>query len=295
MKVGFNVGTVALLGGVLLAAAPLLAGEQATTQPLDGTLKNIKSTSTLNLGYLETAAPFSFADSDKRPIGYSIDLCTRVASAIQKQLDVNLKLNWVVVTPENRMSMVESGKVDIDCGTTTASLSRQERVDFSLTTFVDGGSFLVRADSPLRTLADLAGKRVAVIPGTTTQTALTTFLKEQFITVEQVPVKDHTAGRAALENGTVEAYASDSGILIGLAMTATDPKKFGLSDGQFSYEPYGLMIRRNDPAFRLAVNRALAATYRSGDILEIYNRWFGAFGKPSATMSTMFMLNGLPE
>jgi ABC-type amino acid transport substrate-binding protein len=285
-----------LFGVMLLPGIELATAQQpAKTPPLDGTLKTIKATSTLNLGYLESAPPFSFTDADKRPAGYSIDLCTRVAAAIQKQLEVNLKLNWVPVTAENRMSMVEAGKIDLECGTTTASLSRQERVDFSLMTFVDGGTFLVRADSTLRTLSDLGGKRVGVISGTTTQTALSRFLKDQFVTLQQVPVKDHVEGRTALENGTVDAYASDSGILIGLAVTAKDPKGFGLAEGRFSYEPYGFMMRRNDPAFRLAVNRALAAFYRSGDIMGTYDRWFGAFGRPGPSIVAMYMLNGLPE
>src|SRR4030095_576423 len=128
MKLRFNSRRIAFLGSALFGIALLCGVEPAEAQQLDGTLKNIKSTSTLNLGYLESAPPFSFLDPDKKPVGYSIDLCTRVASAIQKQLEVNLKLNWVVVTPENRMSMVEGGKVDIECGTTTASLSRQEKV-----------------------------------------------------------------------------------------------------------------------------------------------------------------------
>jgi ABC-type amino acid transport substrate-binding protein len=295
MKLGFNFRRIAFLGSALLGITLLCGVEPVGAQQLDGTLKTIKSTGTLNLGYLESAPPFSFLAPDKKPVGYSIDLCTRVAAAIQKQLEVNLKLNWVVVTPENRMTMVETGKVDIECGTTTASLSRQEKVDFSLMTFVDGGGLLIRAGSPLKDLSDLAGKKVAVIPGTTTQTALAKFLKEQFVNVEQVPVKDHIQGRTALENGTVEAYASDSGILIGLAVTAPDPSKFSLAEGRFSYEPYGFMVRRNDPAFRLAVNRALAALYRSGEIGPIYDRWFASFGKPSDAIVAMYMLNGLPE
>ena len=297
MKTLLRFRRIALLGNAVLAVAILSGGEaaRAQQQQLDGRLKTIKSTATLNLGYLEAAPPFSFVDAEKKPVGYSIDLCTRIASAIQKQLDVNLKLNWVPVTNENRMSMVEGGKVDIECGTTTASLSRQERIDFSLMTFVDGGSFLVRSDSTLRNVSDLAGKRIAVISGTTTQSALTKFLKEEFVTLQQVPVKDHVEGRTALENGTVDAYASDRGILIGLALTAKDPKRFALADGSFSYEPYGFMMRRNDPAFRLAVNRALAAAYRSGEILTIYDRWFGSFGKPSEAIVAMYMLNGLPE
>jgi ABC-type amino acid transport substrate-binding protein len=295
MRLGFNYRKTAFPGSALISITLLLAVEPIKAQQLDGTLKNIKATSTLNLGYLESAPPFSFTGSDKKPVGYSIDLCMRVASAIQKQLDVNLKLNWVVVTPENRMSMVEQGKVDIECGTTTASLSRQERVDFSLMTFVDGGSLLIRYDSPLRSLSDLTGKRVGVISGTTTEGALTKYLKEEFVSIQLVPVKDHVEGRDAVENGTLEAYASDRGILIGLALTAKDPKRFSLAEGLFSYEPYGFMMRRNDPAFRLAVNRALAALYRSGDVLAIYDRWFGPLGKPTEGIVIMYMLNGLPE
>jgi ABC-type amino acid transport substrate-binding protein len=264
-------------------------------QELDGTLKKIKATSTFTLGYLESAPPFSFPGPDKRPVGYSIDLCTYIASVIQKQLGVNLKLNWVPVTTANRIDMVAQGKVDIECGTTTASLSRQERVDFSLMTFVDGGSLMTAADSTLSGVSDLAGKRIAVIPGTTTETALAKFLKEEFVTVEVVRVKDHVEGRAALEKGSVDAFASDRGILIGLAVTAKDPARFGLANLLFSYEPYGFMVRRNDGAFRLTVNRALAELYRTGGIVPIYERWFGGFGKPTQAIRSMYLLNGLPE
>jgi ABC-type amino acid transport substrate-binding protein len=267
----------------------------AAAQNLDGTLKKIKDSSTFTLGYLESAPPFSFPGPDKRPVGYSIDLCTHIASAVQKQLGVNLKLNWVPLTTANRIDMVAQGKVDLECGTTTASLSRQERVDFSLMTFVDGGSLMTAADSNLRGVSDLAGKRIAVIAGTTTEKALAKFLKEEFVTVEQVIVKDHVEGRAALEKGSVDAFASDRGILIGLAVTSKDPTRFGLANLLFSYEPYGFMLRRNDGAFRLAVNRALAELYRSGAIAPIYERWFGSFGKPTQAIQAMYLLNGLPE
>jgi glutamate/aspartate transport system substrate-binding protein len=277
-----------------LLATFFLVGS-AYAQVLDGTLKKIKDSATFTLGYLESAPPFSFPGPDKRPVGYSIDLCTHVASAIQKQLGINLKLNWVPVTTANRIDMVAQGKVDIECSTTTASLSRQERVDFSLMTFVDGGSLMAAADSKLSGVPDLAGKRIAVIPGTTTETALTKFLKEEFVTVEIVRVKNHVEGRTAVENGSVDAFASDRGILIGLAVTAKDPKRFGLANLLFSYEPYGFMMRRNDGAFRLAVNRALAELYRTGGIVAIYDRWFGAFGKPTQAIQAMYLLNGLPE
>jgi len=264
-------------------------------QELDGTLKKIKESGTFTLGYLTSAPPFSFPGPDKKPVGYSVDLCTQIASKIQQQLGVNLKLNWVSVTTDNRLEMVAAGKVDIECGTTTASLSRQERVDFSLMTFVDGGGLLTKADFNLRAVADLADKRIAVIPGTTTEAALSKFLKEEFVTVQLLRVRNHVEGLAAVEKGLAEAFASDRGILAGLAVTSKDPSSFALPNILFSYEPYGFMLRRNDAAFRLAVNRALAGLYRSGGIVEIYDRWFGAFGKPSQAVQAMYLLNGLPE
>ncbi len=140
-----------VFGAAMLVASPAIG------QELDGTLKKIGSSGIFTLGYLESAPPFSFPGPDKCPVGFSIDLCTRVANAIQKQLGTNLKLNWVPVTVENRIDLVVQGKVDIECSTTTASLSRRERVDFSLMTFVDGGSFLTLAASGLNAIAELAG------------------------------------------------------------------------------------------------------------------------------------------
>lgn len=282
-----------ILGISLLLAAALL--QPASGQELDGTLKKIKSSGVFTLGYLTSAPPFSFPGPDKRPVGYSIDLCTHIASHIQKQLGTDLKLNWVPVTTENRLDMVASGKVDIECGTSTTTLSRLERVDFSLMTFVDGGGLLTKKDLTLRGTGDLADKRIAVIPGTTTEAALRRFLKEEFISVQTVAVKNHVEGLAAIEKGSADAFASDRGILVGLAVTSKDPNRFALPNIIFSYEPYGFMVRRNDAAFRLAVNRALARLYRSGDVVAAYERWFGAFGKPSQAIQAMYLLNGLPE
>src|SRR5436190_13030625 len=206
MKLEFNFRKIALLGSTLLIAMSLFAVQPIGAQDLGATLQKVKTSSTLNLGYLETATPFSFLGPDKKPAGYSVDLCKSIAGAIQKQLNVNLKLNWIPVTSENRISMVETGKIDIECGVTTASLSRQEKVDFSLMTFVDGGTLLTLANSPLERLSDLAGKKVAVIAGTTTEKAFAKYLKDEFVTAVMVPVKDHVEGRTAVENKTVEAF-----------------------------------------------------------------------------------------
>jgi ABC-type amino acid transport substrate-binding protein len=278
----------------LLAALALAV--QAAAEDHGVTLNKIKKSSVFTLGYRESAPPFSFPGPDRRPVGYSVELCMHIATAIQKQLALaNLKLNWVPVTAENRIDMVVQGKIDLECGTTTASLSRQERVDFSLMTFVDGGSLLTKSDANLRGVGDLVGKRIAIIPATTTETAFNNFLKEEFVSIETVRVKDHLEGVAALEKGLADGFASDRGLLIGIAVTSKDPTRFGLANLLFSYEPYGFMLRRNDAAFRLAVNRALAELYRSRAIAPIYERWFGAFGKPTQAIQAMYLLNGLPE
>jgi ABC-type amino acid transport substrate-binding protein len=283
-----------IIFGFFLAA--LVWIRPAAGQELDGTLKKIKASATLTLGYRESAPPFSFPGPDRRPVGYSVDLCMHIAGVVQKQLALsNLKLNWVPVTAENRIDMVVQGKIDLECGTTTATLSRQERVDFTLMTFVDGGSLLTKRDLDLRGVGDLAGKRIAVIPGTTTESALAKFLKTEFVTVETVKVKDPVEGVGSIEKGTADAFASDRGILIGIAVTSKDPSRFGLANLLFSYEPYGFMLRRNDAAFRLAVNKALAQLYRSGDVVAIYDRWFGGLGKPTQAIQAMYLLNGLPE
>jgi ABC-type amino acid transport substrate-binding protein len=279
-----------------LALTTLLLGGPALAADLDGTLKKIKSTNTITLGYLDSARPFSFAGDDGKPTGYSVDLCTHVAAGVAKQLGLTgLQTKWVKVTTVNRLESVRKGTVDVDCGTTTASLSRQEQVDFSVMTFIDGGSLLVTQASGVVGMGTLADKRVAVIPGTTTEKTLAAALKERGVQVTMVPVKDHGAGVAALDNGTADAYASDRVILIGVGRTSKDPSKLSLTTEFFSYEPYGLMVRRNDSDFRLAVNRALATLYRSKEIVPLFEKWFGSMTTAGPLIAAMYLMNGLPE
>jgi glutamate/aspartate transport system substrate-binding protein len=265
-------------------------------QHQQSTLDKIKATKTINLGYRESSFPFSSLGEDKKPAGYSVDLCTRIATGIQQQLGLaDLAIKWMVVTPENRLEMVANGTIDLECGSTTNTLSRQERVDFSYMTFVDGGSLLVSSNANINRLSDIAGKRVAVVPGTTTEKVMAEALQKAKLSVQMIKVKEHAEGIAALENGSADAYASDRVILIGLAMTSKDPAKLAISDQYFSYEPYGLMLRRGDPDFRLAVNRVLARLYRSGEIVPIYERWFGSFERTSNLLQAMYLLHSLPE
>ena len=276
-------------------AVLLLAGPAAGAE-LEGTLKKIKSTNTITLGYRDSSRPFSFQGDDGKPAGYSVDLCTRIAANVGKELALsNLQVKWVKVTVENRIPLVVNGTIDLECGSTTASLSRQEQVDFSLQTFVDGGSLLVTDASGIRSIASLDGRRVAVIPGTTTQTSLAEAIRKRGITPTVVTVKDHAAGVAALDAGTADAYASDRLILIGVGRTAKQRDKIQLVDEFFSYEPYGLMLRRGDAAFRLSVNRTLAGLYRTGEIEPIVEKWFTGMTGAASVLRAMYMINALPE
>ena len=280
----------------ILLLATLLLSTPALAADLDGTLKKIKDTNTIRLGYRDSSRPFSFTGDDGKPAGYSVDLCTRIASSIAQQLGLpNLQTRWVKVTVDDRIRSVADGTIDLECGSTTASLSRQEQVDFSLLTFIDGGSLLVTDASLIRGISTLSGKRVAIIPGTTTEKGLADALKKRAISVTMVPVKDHAAGVAALDAGAADAYASDRVILIGIGRTSKSPEKLSLVDELFSYEPYGFMMRRGDAAFRLAVNRTLAGLYRSGDVAPIFEKWFGSMSTAGQLIAAMYLMNGLPE
>jgi ABC-type amino acid transport substrate-binding protein len=280
---------------IALCLSLWLATAFAATEP-SRTLERIRSDGVIRLGYRSNAAPFSFRERDGSVRGYSVELCDRIAAAIQKQLGLaGLRKEWTPLDAADRLEAVAKGKVDLECGTTTVSLSRFEQVDFSLPIFVDGGSVLTTVDSKLAQLRDVAGKRVAVIPGTTTETALKRELAIVGAKAELVPVADPPAGLALLASGKVAGYAGDRIVLISLRARSENPAQFVLLDSDFSFEPYALVLRRDDPDFRLAVNRALAGIYRSGDIDAIFYRWLGGLGKPGTLLNSMFYLNTLPE
>jgi ABC-type amino acid transport substrate-binding protein len=190
---------------------------------------------------------------------------------------------------------VAKGRVDIECGTTTISLKRYEQVDFSLPIFVDGGTVLTPASAKVERFADLAGRRIAVIPGTTTESALKRQLGAVGAQAQFVPVKDGTQGIALLTQGRVDGYASDRIVLVALRAASAEPARWQLLDDDFSVEPYALVVRRDDPDFRLAVNRALVDLYRSGEIDGIFYRWLAGLGRPGPLLNAMFYLNTLPE
>lgn len=275
----------------LFLAVPSLAGAQ------EDTLGKIKRTGAITIGYTETSAPFSSVGPGGTPEGYSIDLCLRIAEGVKKDLSLaKLDVKWAKVTTENRIARVVGGTVDIECGTTTKTLSRMQQVDFSALTFLDGGSLLVSTASGIKKITDLPGKRVAVIPTTTTERAMRDVVTKLSIpNVTLVAVKDHTEGLGALDDGKVDAYATDRALLVRLARSSKDPSKVALLEAFISYEPYAFMVRRGDASFRLAVDRVLTRLYRSAEVVPIYEKWFGPFPEGTNMMAALYVLNSVPE
>jgi glutamate/aspartate transport system substrate-binding protein len=281
---------------VLLVLAALLSSASVMAQ---GTLDRIRERGELRIGYRTDARPLSFQENGA-PSGYSVDLCKRIAAGIGGQLNLPaMKATYVKVTADNRFDALIKGDIDIECGATTITLGRLERVDFTLMTFVTGGTFLSKADKRIGAPADLAGKRVAVPRGTSTATALQAYLKENSIEARVVTVDDRDAGMSRLQRGDVDALAGDQIVLLGNALEALEADKnanFSFADALFSYEPYAFMVRRNDADFRLAVNRELAETFRDGDQAQIYQTWVGSNGvKPSPMLIAMYLVQGLSE
>lgn len=286
-----------LVSAAVVALGVACAGlVPAPSEAASPTLDRIKQAGAITFGYREGAPPFSYRDREGRVLGYSVELCVRVAAAVQKALGLpELRVEWQPVDASTRLEAVTSGKVDAECGTTTITLSRMEAVDFSLPIFVDGGGVLVRTKSKLARLADLKGRKIAVIGGTTTEYALVDALNALGIQAVLVPVKSGPEGVALLTQAKVDGYAGDRIVLADLRVRSPSPGALAFVAGDFSYEPYGLALRRDDPDFRLAVNRALAGLYRSGDIDRIFQRWLGALGQPGPLLHAMFYLSALPE
>ena len=275
---------------LLALTGPVLAQE---TKP---TLDKIRDKGTIQLGYRETSRPFSFLGSDGQPAGYSVDLCKQVAAVLKQVLRLNdLKVSWVPVTPADRATKVANGAVDLECGSTTVTFDRMRQVAFSHMTFVDGGSILATTSSGIRGVKDLNGKRVGLIPNTTTEKSLATALAALSVKAQIVNVTEHREGLQGLEAGRLDAYASDHLLLAGLLSTAKDPAALALSENYFSYEPYALMLRRGDTNFQIQVDRALSAVYRTGVIVEIYERWFGSFNDISPLMRSLYLLHSWPD
>jgi ABC-type amino acid transport substrate-binding protein len=278
-----------------VAGLILLAAAAAHAQGLDGRLKRIADTRTVNIAYRTDATPFSFVDEKGAIDGFAIDLCKRVVHSLERQLGVLLKVNWVPVTSQTRFDAVAKGRADMECGSSTITLERLKRVDFSSVTFVETTGLMVRKADGMRSISDMSGKKIAVIAGTTNERVITTQLKRRAIDAAVVPFKSREEALEALESGKADAFASDRLLLVGSVGKAKDRDLLMMLGDQLSYEPYGIVLPRGDSALRLAVNTGLSQVYSSGEIGDIFRRWFSGLGPPPPIIEAIYVLGVIPE
>lgn len=283
---------------ILMAACMLLLSLNVQSSDWTGTMQKVNDTKRFVIGYTPDAAPLSFENESGEAVGYSVDLCRRIAAAVKKELGLGeMQIDYApLVSPQDRMDAVVNGDVDIECGASTVTLSRRAKVDFTLMTLVTGASVLAKKESGIGSTGDLAGKDIAVIEGTTTEAVLDKFLEFNLFDARVVTVDTHEAGMALLNEGKVDAYSSDQIMLMGQMIKAADQSAYVLAPDVFSFEPYAFMVRKDDSHFRLVTDSALAQLYRSASIQRLYHTWFGRFGiEASPILKAMYQFQGLPE
>jgi glutamate/aspartate transport system substrate-binding protein len=272
-----RLSVAALAFGAALAMPAAVAVAQDTTAPLErvDTLKRIKDSGTITIGVREASVPFSFIDAQKQPQGYSIDLCLKITDAIKNELKLpRLDVRFLPVTSSNRIAMVKDGKVDLECGSTTNTRDRQKDVAFAYTTFVAGIKMLARKASNINGVEDLRGKTVVVTKGTTSEKMLKQLNEDRVLKLTILETKDHNDSFAAVADGKAVAFPMDDVLLYGLISKAAKPDDFAVVGKYLSVEPYGIMLRREEPAFERLVDRTLNEMFQSGEVRRIYARWF---------------------
>jgi len=281
--------------GALALAGSLSIAVDAAAQTID----QIRTSKTLRLGYNPDAPPFSFiapaAAATADPKGYSVDICRAVAAKLKEQLKLpDLKVTYVKVDTSDRYQAITGGKADLLCESSTATLSRRAIVDFSIPIFIDGASFAIRPDGP-RDVKLLAGKKIGVLPATTTEQALRRALTRTHINADVVLVKSNQEGLEQLAKGNIAAYFADRATLTFLLRKEKQFASLLMADTYLSVEPIALALRRGDGDFRLAVDTALSHIYRSGEIVQIFKATFGPLAHPSQLLAALYQIAGLPD
>ena len=289
--------TAGLLGAALLAAP-------AFAQELTGTLKKVKDSGTITIGHRETSVPFSYLDEKQQPIGYSMDLCMAIVEEVKKELMMpTLMVKYNPVTSQTRIPLMSNGTVDIECGSTTNNLTRQKQVAFAPVTFVTGTKLLAKKSSKIKSYKDLKNKTVVVTQGTTNERTIKALSDKENLNIKFLNAKDHAESFLTVESGRAVAFSMDDVLLYGLIAKAKKPKDFEVIGDYLSYDPYGIMFRKNDSDFAVVANRALSKLMASGEINKIYDRWFvdklpsgEVIGMPmSPLLKAGFQLQALPE
>lgn len=261
-----------------------------------GTLAKIAASGEIVIGHRESSVPFSYLDSNQQPVGYSIDLCMKIVDAVAAELGKELTVKYVPINPKTRIALLANGTIDLECGSTTNNLTRQQQVEYLPVTFVTGTKILTHKDSGINSVADLDGKAIALAQGTTNERAIMAAVEAAGMNVKILPVRDHAEGMLSLETDRVDAYATDHILLYGLISKSKTPDDFAVVGDFLSFDPYALMVRRDDSAFELVGKKALAQVFRSGEINAIYAKWFDPLGVPAdPLLKAAFQLGALPE
>jgi glutamate/aspartate transport system substrate-binding protein len=257
------------------AAALALAAAAVGAQDLTGTLKKIKETGAINVGHRESSIPFSYLDDKQQPIGYAMDLCMKVVDAVKAELKMpGLKINLQPVTSSNRIPLLQNGTIDMECGSTTNSVERQKQVAFGPTYFVINVTAAVKKTSNINTLADLNGKNISTTSGTTAVPLLKKYEKTSAIDVKEIYGKDHAESFLLMADDRTVAFVMDDILLAGQIANSKSPGDFKIITESLRTEPYGIMLRKDDPQFKALVDKTVGAIYKSGEIGKIYNKWF---------------------
>jgi ABC-type amino acid transport substrate-binding protein len=258
----------------LVFSASVLAQSEDTPVELTGTLAKARAASAITLAYRESSVPFSYLSARNEPIGYSIELCKKLAEAIGEAVGRELALKWLAVTSETRIEAIVSGRADLECGSTTNNLERQKQVAFSPIIFVAGTKLLVKRGSPVRSYRNLAGKTVVVTAGTTNEQAMQEIARRFKIDFKITKQKDHSQSYAQVESGKVDAFATDDVLLYGLLAQRKSQKQYQVVGEFLSYDPYGIMFRKGDTQLAELVQRAFHELAEDGEIERQYKRWF---------------------
>ena len=261
--------------GALAAIACVWTTSASAQDQLYGTLKKIKDSGTINVGHREASVPFSYIGPDGKAIGYSMDICQKIVERVKTELKMDkLDVKYVPTNAQTRIPLVANGTIDIECGSTTNNLTRTKQVDFLQITFITGTKLLVRKGSGIKEVEDLGGKKIALVLGTTNEKAVKAVAEEKKIKLDVTAVKDYPQALLELETNRVDAIASDDILLAGVRASSKTPQAFEVVGRYLSYDPYGIMVRRDDSAFRLIGNTVISDLMRSGEIKTIYDKWF---------------------
>ena len=260
---------------ILAASSMMLMFAAAGVSAQEGTLAKIAELGEISVGHRDGAVPFSYYDDQQRPVGYAMDLCAKVVEAIKLKLDEpDLKVSYLPVTGATRMPLLANGTIDMECGTTTNNAERQRQVSFSNTYFVAGVRILSKKNAPVETMADAKGKTVVTLAGTTSVKVISEINAAQNLGLNVLSVKDLAEGMLTLQTERAVALIFDDVSIAGAAATSKNPDDFVMSAEPLSIEPYGIMLRRDDEAFKEVVNATLDELYASGEINAIYDKWF---------------------